>query len=140
MPSFVNPLINNATAIDEFSFIEHGIDIIDYETVGYDKNTSGAKRSLTLNIYKYEKVLEPEKSMDCPAEEKLLMEELIECKNEHQLDKKVDYDKKFKNYDKKDSKRILLMLPLIILFLVTCVSTLGFITHKVLENHNKGLQ
>ena len=44
------------------------IDIVDYQTVSFDSNARKAKRSLSLNVYKYEQILGPKEGQSSSVE------------------------------------------------------------------------
>lgn len=59
MKEFINPL-NFTPSIDEYNTPkQHGVNIVDFETVCYDKANFEQGRSLSLNFCNYEKILEP---------------------------------------------------------------------------------
>ena len=59
MKEFINPL-NFTPKINEPDIPkQHGVNIVDFETVCYDKANFGQGRSLSLNFCKYKKMLEP---------------------------------------------------------------------------------
>ena len=140
MPDFTNPVVKDNNEIEEIeSFVEHGIDIVDYNTVCYDKNNSRLKRSLSLNIYKYQKVLDSETPNEFPIAKEGLSEEefevqkgklsgLIDDPNEKMYQRKKQYPKT--NY----------CIPgLFLFFFLTCLSALGFIVFNVFENTDRGI-
>ena len=55
------------------------IDIVDYQTVSFDSNARKAKRSLSLNVYKYEQILGPKGSQSSSVES--LMPQMAYQKN-----------------------------------------------------------
>ena len=76
MKEFINPL-NFIPSIDEYNTPkQHGVNIVDFETVCYDKANFEQGRSLSLNFCNYEKILEPchllesAKYIDKPQEER----------------------------------------------------------------------
>ena len=140
MPDFTNPVVKDNNEMEEIeSFVEHGIDIVDYNTVCYDKNSSRLKRSLSLNIYKYQKVLDSENPNEFPIEKEGLSEEefevqkgklpgLIDAPNEKMYQREKQYQKT--NY----------CIPaLFLFFFLTCLSALGFIVFNVFENTDRGI-
>ena len=50
-------LNNNSYPFDDKIGKDQNIDIVDFQTVSFDKKQLRTKRSLSLNIYKYEKML-----------------------------------------------------------------------------------
>ena len=59
MKEFVNPL-NFESSLDAYKASKkHGVNIVDFETVCYDKSDFERGRSLSLNFYRYRKSLEP---------------------------------------------------------------------------------
>ena len=59
MGEFCNPVNDRLYQHEEKEKKNTNIDIIDFQTVSFDKDQHRAKRSLSLNIYKYEKMLGP---------------------------------------------------------------------------------
>ena len=139
MPAFANPMNENLTRIEESSFVEHGIDIVDYETVCYDKNGSGVKRSLSLNIYKYDKILEPEKLIEAQRQEDAPCE-IEEPPNKEKLkDSEVICYEKRKPNVRNNSQIPYLIWMFIIIFSIACVSMLGFVSFKVFKSSDTGI-
>ena len=140
MPNFTNPVVKNNNEIEEIeSFVEHGIDIVDYNTVCYDKNSSRLKRSLSLNIYKYQKVLDSENPNEFFIAKEDLSEEgfevqkgklpgLIDAPNERMYQREKQYPRT--NY---------CIHGLFLFFFLTCLSALGFIVFNVFENTERGI-
>ena len=62
MSEICNPVNNNHGPREEKVDKENGIDIVNYQTVGFDKNQQRTNRSLSLNFYKYEQMLGPMES------------------------------------------------------------------------------
>ena len=59
MGEFCNPVNDRLYQHEEKEKKTTNIDIIDFQTVSFDKDQDRAKRSLSLNIYKYEQMLGP---------------------------------------------------------------------------------
>ena len=59
MGEFCNPVNDRLYQHEEKEKKNTNIDIIDFQTVSFDKDQDRAKRSLSLNIYKYEQMLGP---------------------------------------------------------------------------------
>ena len=59
MSEICNPVSNNHVSCEEKVDKENGVDIVNYQTVGFDKNQQRTNRSLSLNFYKYEQMLGP---------------------------------------------------------------------------------
>ena len=59
MGEFCNPVNERHHQNEEKERKNTNIDIIDFQTVSFDKDQHRAKRSLSLNIYKYEQMLGP---------------------------------------------------------------------------------
>ena len=59
MGEFCNPVNDRHHQHKEKEKKNTNIDIIDFQTVSFDKDQHRAKRSLSLNIYKYEQMLGP---------------------------------------------------------------------------------
>ena len=67
----MNPFEQTMSDTKETAFIENGVDIIDFDTVSYDRKENGIKKSYSLNVYNYEKMLMPFETkvgaVDCDA-------------------------------------------------------------------------
>ena len=59
MSEICNADINSLLKREEKSDKENGVDIVNYQTVGFDKKQQRTNRSLSLNFYKYEQMLGP---------------------------------------------------------------------------------
>lgn len=59
MPSFANPLERTRSEFEGTVSLENTVDIIDFDTVSYERKDNGSKKSLSLNVYNYEKILMP---------------------------------------------------------------------------------
>ena len=59
MSEFCNLVYDQQFQQEENKHQGKGIDIVDFHTVGFYKDQHRPKRSLSLNIYEYEKTLEP---------------------------------------------------------------------------------
>ena len=59
MGEFCNPVNDRLYQHEEKEKKNTNIDIINFQTVSFDKDQDRAKRSLSLNIYKYEQMLGP---------------------------------------------------------------------------------
>ena len=59
MGEFCNPVNDRHHQHEEKEKKNTNIDIIDFQTVSFDKDQHRTKRSLSLNIYKYEQMLGP---------------------------------------------------------------------------------
>ena len=139
MPTFTNPVVETDNEIEEYSLVEHGIDIVDYNTVCYDKNSSRLKRSLSLNIYKYQKVLDLEKQNEFSlAEEAFSMKE-FEVQEGQQPGLADPPNEKSNQCVKQYPKSNYCIRGLFLFFFVTCLSALGFIVFNVFENNVRGM-
>ena len=68
MRDFVNPLSNTPLEKVEETDKDQSIELIDGDTVSYGKNGVGLKRSLSLNVYKYDTYLGTKESERYSAE------------------------------------------------------------------------
>ena len=59
MKEFINPLNFTPSVDDPDIPKQHGVNIVDFETVCYDKANFEQGRILSLNFCKYRKILEP---------------------------------------------------------------------------------
>jgi hypothetical protein len=137
MPSFTNPLHNEC---DELGIRDQGIDIIDYETVVYDKAGGGTRTSLSLNIYKYEKILEPNKANETSTDEEMASSQVEEHPKKDQSDLKTleSNIKHVNSTNRNDSKKMYFLWLFISMASVCCISLLVLLTSKVFGNSTTG--
>ena len=133
MPAFTNPVLKTNDEIEEHSFVEHGIDIVDYNTVCYDKDSSRLKRSLSLNIYKYQKVLDSENPNEYSIANDGLSEKEFEEKN-GLLPGSVDAsNEKINQREKQSPKSNRCIRGIFLFFYLACLSALGFIVFDIFQ-------
>ena len=93
------------------------IDIVDYQTVSFDSNARKAKRSLSLNVYKYEQILGPKGSQTSSVES--LMPQMACQKNTNSgKDVSTKIRKIFSSFGAVASLVILIMMAAVIFLLV----------------------
>ena len=137
MPSFANPLNHEC---DELGIQDQGIDIIDYETVVYDKTGLGTRTSLSLNIYKYEKILEPNQGHEPSTNEEIAPSQVEEHPKKEPLDLKT-LESIITNVhanNRNDSKKMYFMWFFVSMASVCCISLLALVTSKVFGNSAAG--
>ena len=102
---------------------EQGIDIIDFQTVSYDKHRHPPKRSLSLNIYKYEQMLG-----------------LLESDgSSSQSSKTIQSLKKDASYHLEDSvKKMTVLSSFGLILSLCCFVLLAVIIYTVLQNGTRG--
>ena len=129
MPAFANPLNNNLIKLNEQSCVEHGVDIVDFNTVSYDKNSSRPKKSLSLNVYKYKQILEPEKQNEFLVTEESSTEKESELHKRQLSTVRETKNEKLSQRDQHDPKSsINVMCILFVIFFVTCLSVSCLVT------------
>ena len=137
MPSFTNPFIHES---DELGIRDQGIDIIDYETVVYDKTGLGTRTSLSLNIYKYEKILEPNQGDEPSTNEDIVLSQEEENPTKETSDPKaVESIINHANANNpNDSKKTYFLWFSLSMASVCCISLLALVTYKVFRNSTTG--
>ena len=93
------------------------IDIVDYQTVSFDSNARKAKRSLSLNVYKYEQILGPKEGQSSSVES--LIPQMAYLKNTNSgKDESTTITKNFNAFGFIASIGSLIMIACVIFLLV----------------------
>ena len=123
MPSFINPLIIQGSIQRDKTPEDQKVDILDFETVRYDKSGVNCKRSLSLNVYQYDRILALTNSEESTREN-------------------TDIEKKQENVvlfsDIKGSRKPLLLASFALVASICSLFVLTIVTFKVFENGGKG--
>ena len=124
MSEFCNLVYDQRCQQEENKHQCKGIDIVDFHTVGFYKDQRRPKRSLSLNIYEYEKTLEP---VNCEKSSVDSLKKSSTRINEH-------YDNSYQSpVANKTSINRLASALLFCLFILTLV-----VVYLVIENRGKG--
>ena len=124
MSEFCNLVYDQQFQQEENKHQGKGIDIVDFHTVGFYKDQLRPKRSLSLNIYEYEKTLGP---VDC---EKSSIDSLK--KSSARINKQYDSSYQSPAAKKTIINRLETALPFCLLMLTLVV------VYLVIENRGKG--
>ena len=143
MRDFINPLSQISPEDNDKMFSEQGINIVDFETVSYDKNCVGPKRSLSLNIYKYEQILGPKQSEECLSEtpgaaENSMNDTAVHVPASESPDAAQRIKKDTAVYNVKFSKKMTLLIAFVLMVSICCLAVIATVTFKVFENNTLG--
>ena len=144
MKEFINPL-NFTPKINEPDIPkQHGVNIVDFETVCYDKANFEQGRSLSLNFCKYRKILEPSD----PLESAKIIDESLELRKngigEKELDQSlgnngiIEKKKVVGSYNRYLSKNTLCS-PIGWMVLTWMLIISLFVVHVIIDDRIKGI-
>ena len=138
MKEFINPLTNTSMINNDDLSTDQGVNIIDFETVCYDKTDFERGRSLSLNFYKYQKSLQPCNSLNSAVVVHQFGEVQNEASQTSASNKNLEKNSKLYKEEKELANGRLcktfgcICLPILLIILLFCV-------HIVLDEKIKGI-
>ena len=108
---------SNNEYITDKSHNDQNVDIVNYQTVSFDPKHLKTKRSLSLNVYKYEQLLAPRHDKFSSVERLIPDMEYNDCSS-HDKNKDVRTSKLFKSFGLLVSLCSLILLSIVVFLVI----------------------